>query len=122
MKASQAATILIVDTQTAFRAGLRATLATDTGLAVTGEVNDGEAALAAVLTAAPDIVLIDANLGPLSGFEVAAQIRRAASSAAIIVLSDTDTEDELFAAIKVGAAAYFSPDPPNLRLTSPFRS
>ena len=108
MKAPQAATILIVDGQTLFRAGLRATLAADPSLAVTDEADDGETALALVMAAAPDIVLIDVDLGPPGGFEIAVQIRRAASTAAIIVLSDADTEDELFQAIKVGAAAYVS--------------
>jgi DNA-binding NarL/FixJ family response regulator len=108
MIASQAATILIVDAQVLFRAGLRATLALDTRLSVTGEAEDGASALSAVMTEAPDLVLIDANLPPPGGLEVAAQVRRAASTVAIIVLSDSETDEQLFQAIKVGAAAYLS--------------
>ena len=106
MKASQPATILIVDAQVLFRAGLRAMLAGDARLSVVGEADDGESALTAVLTAAPDIVLIDANLAMRGGLEVAAQIRRVVSTAAIIVLTEHETDDELFRVIKVGAAAY----------------
>ena len=106
MKASQPATILIVDAQVLFRAGLRAMLAVDARLSVVGEADDGESALTAVMTAAPDIVLIDANLAMRGGLEVAAQIRRVVSTAAIIVLTDHETDDELFRVIKVGAAAY----------------
>lgn len=108
MKASETVTILIVDAQVLFRAGLRATLAVDSRLSVTGEADDSESALKAVMTEAPDIVLIDANLRPPGGLELAAQVRRAASTSAIIVLSDAGTDEQLFQAIKVGAAAYLS--------------
>src|ERR1035437_8528154 len=104
MTASQAATILIVDAQVLFRAGLRATLAVDSRLSVVGEADDGESALQAVIAETPDIVLIDVNLPTPGGIELAAQIRRAVSTVAIIVLTDRQTDDELFGAIKVGAA------------------
>jgi two-component system response regulator DegU len=108
MDASQPATILIVDAQVLFRAGLRVTLAVDSRLAVVGEAADGESALEAVISQTPDVVLIDATLPAPGGIEVAAQIRRAVSTAAIIVLTDSETDDELFRAIKVGAAAYLN--------------
>jgi DNA-binding NarL/FixJ family response regulator len=73
---------------------------------VIGEADDGASALTAVMTEAPDLVLIGANLPPSDGFEVAAQVRRAASTMAIVVLSDLETDEQLFRAIKVGAAAY----------------
>jgi DNA-binding NarL/FixJ family response regulator len=106
MNAFQPAAILIVDAQVLFRAGLQAKLAPDSGLSVVGEADDGESALTAVMTATPDIVLIDANLPMPGGLEVAAQIRRVVSTAAIIVLTERETDDELFRAIKVGSAAY----------------
>jgi DNA-binding NarL/FixJ family response regulator len=119
VNASQPATILIVDTQVLFRAGLRATLAVDSGLSVVGEADDSESALETVIAETPDIVLIDVNLPTPGGIELAAQIRRAVSTAAIIVLTDRPTDDELFGAIKVGAAAYVSKtiDPADLRST-----
>jgi DNA-binding NarL/FixJ family response regulator len=119
VNASQPATILIVDTQVLFRAGLRATLAGDPRFSVVGEADDGESALQAVIAETPDIVLIDVNLPTSGGIELAAQIRRAVSTAAIIVLTDRQTDDELFGAIKVGAAAYLRKtiDPADLRST-----
>jgi DNA-binding NarL/FixJ family response regulator len=108
MKASQPATILIVDAQVLFRAGLRAMLAVDARLSLIGEADGGASALKAVMSEAPDIVLIDANLPRPGGLAVAAQIRRAVSTAAIIVLTERETDDELFRAIKVGAAAYLN--------------
>src|ERR1019366_9166660 len=117
VNASQPTTILIVDGQVLFRAGLRATLAIDSRLSVVGEADDGESALQTVIAETPDIVLIDVNLPTPGGIELAAQIRRAVSTAAIIVLTDRPTDDELFGAIKVGAAAYVSKtiDPADLR-------
>jgi hypothetical protein len=55
MNASQPATILIVDGQVLFRAGLRATLAIDSGLSVVGDADDGESALKTVIAETPDI-------------------------------------------------------------------
>jgi DNA-binding NarL/FixJ family response regulator len=107
MNASQPSTILIVDAQVFFRAGLRATLAVDSRFSV-GEADDSESALQAVISETPDVVLIDVNLPTPGGIELAVQIRRAVSTAAIIVLTDRQTDDELFRAIKVGAAAYLS--------------
>jgi len=104
--ASQPATILIVDAQVLFRAGLRTMLAVDARLTVVGEAGDAVAALNAALHEAPDIVLIAVDLPPPGGFELAAQIRRAVSTAAIIMLTDRESDDEMFQAIKVGAAAY----------------
>ena len=107
MTASQPATILIVDAQVLFRAGLRATLAVDSRFSV-GEADDSESALQAVVSETPDVVLIDVNLPTPGGIELAVQIRRVVSTAAIIVLTDRETDDELYRAIKVGAAAYVS--------------
>jgi len=107
VNAFQPATILIVDGQVLFRAGLRATLAVDSRFSV-GEADDSESALQAVVSETPDVVLIDVNLPTPGGIELATQIRRAVSTAAIIVLTDRPTDDELFRAIKVGAAAYVS--------------
>lgn len=108
MDASQPAAILIADAQVLFRAGLRATLSVESGWSVIGEAADGDAALEAVISQTPDVVLIDAKLPTSGGIEMAAQIRRAVSTAAIMVLTDSETDDELFRAIKVGAAAYLN--------------
>ena len=105
MQAHHPASILIVNSEVLFRSGLRAALAHDPGLSVVGEAGDAETALGIVLAETPDIILVDANL-PSGGLELIIQIRRAVSTAAIIVLTDTASDDELFGVIKAGAAAY----------------
>jgi len=57
-----------------------------------------------------DVVLVDINLPGLNGLEVARVIKRRDPRIGIIVLSVYEDDDQLFQAIKVGAAAYSSKD------------
>jgi DNA-binding NarL/FixJ family response regulator len=73
-----AMTLLIVEDHEGFRSSARAALSED-GFDVSGDVPDGESALAAVAELHPDIVLLDVQLAGSDGFEVA---RRLASRSA----------------------------------------
>ncbi len=68
-----ATTVLIVDDHPSFRGSARAMLEAD-GFEVVGEADSGEAAVAAVQTLKPDVVLLDIQLPDRSGFEVCAQL------------------------------------------------
>ena len=57
-----------------------------------------------------DVVLVDINLPGLNGLEVARVIKRREPRIGMIVLSVYEDDDQLFQAIKVGAAAYSSKD------------
>ena len=58
----------------------------------------------------PDIILVDINLPGMNGLEVARVIKRRQPQAAIVVLSVYEDDEQLFNAIKVGAAAYSQKD------------
>lgn len=61
-------------------------------------------------TLLPDIILVDINLPGMNGLEVARVIKRRQPQAAIVVLSVYEDDEQLFNAIKVGAAAYSQKD------------
>ena len=63
-------TVLIVDDHPAFRSLARALLESE-GFAVVGEAEDGAAAIAAVESLRPAVVLLDIQLPDLDGFAVA---------------------------------------------------
>jgi DNA-binding NarL/FixJ family response regulator len=102
--------ILIVDDHPLFRRGIRGSIEPETDLAVVGEAADGVAAVQAVDQLSPDIVLLDFNLPQLSGLEVTKIIKRHHPGIAVIILTTHEDDEQLFHAIRVGAAAYATKD------------
>ena len=82
------ASVLIVDDHPSFRASARRMLEAS-GYSVVGEAADGEAAIAAAGTLAPDLILLDVQLPDLDGFEVATRIAALADAAPAIVLTSS---------------------------------
>jgi DNA-binding NarL/FixJ family response regulator len=85
-------TVLIVDDHPSFRAIAQLVLETD-GFSVVGTACDGESGVAATLSLAPDVVLLDVELPDIDGFEVAARLRRAGSAAAIVLVSSRGDDE-----------------------------
>lgn len=102
--------VLIIDDHPLFRQGIRWTLEDATDIQVIGEAENGQEALKLTERLNPDVVLVDINLPGLNGLEVARVIKRRDPRMGIIVLSVYEDDDQLFQAIKVGAAAYSSKD------------
>jgi DNA-binding NarL/FixJ family response regulator len=78
-------TVLIVDDHPSFRASARAILEAD-GFTIVGEAEDGAAALSAIGTLRPDLVLLDIQLPDMSGFDVCAEIALSNGTAPQVVL------------------------------------
>src|SRR5438309_9670980 len=79
-------TVLIVDDHPAFRSLARALLESE-GFAVVGEAEDGAAAIAAVESLHPAIVLLDIQLPDLDGFEVAERLAGRPDPPAVVLVS-----------------------------------
>lgn len=114
--ASNAIKVLIIDDHPLFRQGIRWSLEDADDIEVVGEAENGQEAIKLTERFTPDVVLVDINLPGLNGLEVARVIKRREPRIGIIVLSVYEDDDQLFQAIKVGAAAYSSKDvnPENL--------
>jgi two-component system alkaline phosphatase synthesis response regulator PhoP len=67
---------------------------------------DGEAALACIDVAGPDLVLLDISLPKLSGIDVLERLRDAANHVPVIVLSARQDEFDKVAALRLGADDY----------------
>lgn len=111
--------ILIVDEHPLYREGARAALEQTDEFTVIGGVADGMEALDIVKQNTPDVVLLDALLSTGSSVEIARQMRHISPRIGIIMLTAFENEEQLFQAIKVGAAAYYLKDitPDKLRET-----
>ena len=79
----------------------------------TREAADGEAALATVASARPDLVVLDINMPRLDGLEVCRRLRAAGDAPPILFLSSRDDEIDRVVGIELGADDYvvkpFSP-------------
>ncbi len=79
----------------------------------TCEAADGEAALATVASARPDLVVLDINMPRMDGLEVCRRLRSAGDAPPILFLSSRDEEIDRVVGIELGADDYvvkpFSP-------------
>lgn len=109
-RASGKARIVIVDGHTLFRRGVRNILELEADIEVVGEAGTGREALAVVEELTPDVVLMDLGLPSPNGIETTQRLKRELPHTGVIVLASNDDEDQLFEAIKAGAAAYVLKD------------
>ncbi|HLH74606.1 MAG TPA: response regulator transcription factor [Chloroflexota bacterium] len=102
--------VLIADDHPIFRQGIRGILETQPDIDVVGESADGSQAIALARALAPDVVLADVQMPNGDGMEVARTVKLHLPRTAVILLTAYDDEEQLFQAIKVGAAAFFMKD------------
>jgi len=102
--------IVIVDGHTLFRRGVRNILELESDMEVIGEAGNGREAIALVQELTPDVILMDVGLPAPNGIETTQRIKRELPHTGVIVLAANDDEDQLFEAIKAGAAAYVLKD------------
>jgi two-component system, NarL family, nitrate/nitrite response regulator NarL len=106
--------VLIADAQNSTRAGIR--MAVDGhGFTVCADVANAADAVTAAVRERPDVCLIDVSL-PGGGIAAAEEISTQAPTAAIVMLSGSASDEELFACVGAGALGYLSKDMDPARL------
>ena len=100
--------IFIVDNQPLYRQAIRQVLKED--MEVVGESPLTADAWIPIENLLPDIALVDVGLPLFSGFGVARQIARRCPKVAVVMISASPDDDQLFQAIKLGAVAFLSKD------------
>ncbi len=108
--ASDRIRILIVDDHALVRVGIANVLGRERDLELVGEAADARSALEAADALSPNIVLMDLSLPAPGGIETTQRIRRELPATAVIVMSQDEDEESLFASIKAGAAAFVIKD------------
>jgi DNA-binding NarL/FixJ family response regulator len=97
--------VVIADDHPVFRHGLRAVLAAD-GVDVVADVASGAEAVAAVREHTPDVVLMDLAMPGGDGLEATREIGAVAPQVAVLVLTMSEDDDALLAAMRAGARGY----------------
>jgi len=98
--------VLIVDDHEPFRSGLRALLSSVPDIEVVEEAASGEQALALLPGVQPDVVLMDLAMPGMGGIEATGRILRTHPHIRVLVLSMSDDDDSVLAAIRAGARGY----------------
>jgi two-component system nitrate/nitrite response regulator NarL len=98
--------LLVVDDHTLFRRGLIALLSLDERFKVAGEAGDIGEALRCVERAKPDLILLDNHLPGVLGVDGIAALKEAAPGTRILMLTVSENENDLAAALQAGADGY----------------
>jgi DNA-binding NarL/FixJ family response regulator len=98
--------ILIADDSAPFRRGLRALLRSVQDIEVAGEAADGDEAIMLAETLQPDVVLMDVHMPDVNGLDATRRILQTSPHIRIMVLTKSDDDESVFAALQAGARGY----------------
>lgn len=109
--------LMIVDDHTLFRRGLVGLLDEMPDFEVVGQASDGLQALVVIEQVKPDVVLLDLNMPRMDGIETLRQIRHRKLQARVLMLTISQTSEDLLDAIRAGADGYLlkNTEPDDLR-------
>ena len=98
--------ILVVDDHTLFRRGLTALLQRDPQFEIVGDAGDASEAQRRAQVLQPDLILLDNHLPGVNGVDALPALIEAAPRARILMLTVSEDEQDLAAALRGGACGY----------------
>ncbi len=98
--------LLLVDDHSLFRRGLKALLSQDERFQVAGEAGDVGEALRCLAQQRPDVILLDNHLPGVRGVDAIPALKEAAPAARVLMLTVSENENDLAAALQAGADGY----------------
>lgn len=113
--------LVVADDHPVVRAGLEGMLATQSDFRLIGSADDGESAVALVLAASPDVVLMDLRMPKCTGLEAIERLRQEGSPTRVLVLTTYDSDADIARALDAGALGYVLKDTPRAQLFDAIR-
>ncbi|MBW8011521.1 MAG: response regulator transcription factor [Chloroflexi bacterium] len=98
--------LIIADDHPLFLEGIVQSLSSQPDMSIVGQASNGEEAYEFVAKDLPDVVLLDITMPGQGGIETARKISAAYPIVQIIMLTVSEDEDDLMAALKAGARGY----------------
>lgn len=110
--------VLIADDHRLMREGTAALLAVEPRIAIVALAADGREAVERAVDTSPDVILLDLNMPKVGGIQASAVLRNRLPKAQILILTVSEQQEDLYAAVRVGAAGYLLKDMPPAALIS----
>ena len=102
--------VVLIDDHPLFRKGVRQMISQDPNFRVVGEAASGQQGLELALALNPDIVLIDINMKGMNGIDTLRRLKATDLHARYIILTVSNSEDDLIEALRAGADGYLLKD------------
>ena len=102
--------VLIADDHRLFAEALEAILVGDERIEVVGQASDGSQAVELARKLDPDVVLMDVSMPVLDGFEATRQIRAESESVRVLMLTGSNSRDDVDRSREAGASGYVTKD------------
>jgi DNA-binding NarL/FixJ family response regulator len=114
--------VLIADDHPVFRDGLRGLVERSVDLELAGEAENGAEAVSLAASARPAIVLMDLRMPEMSGIEATRRILETDPSIGVLILTMSEDDESLFAAMRAGARGYIPKDADSMELLQAIRA
>jgi DNA-binding NarL/FixJ family response regulator len=121
LKDFQTPQILLIDDHPSVRSGIKRAIE-GVGMSCCGEAASRSEAFAQIAHKTPDGVILDLNLPDGSGLDIVQWIRKHSKEMAIVILTMSDEESHLIAAMRAGASAFVKKSAPIEDVVASLRS
>jgi DNA-binding NarL/FixJ family response regulator len=102
--------VMLVDDHVFWRHGLRQIIDAEKDMSVISEASDGEEAVRRALSTHPDMILMDVMMPKMGGVEATKTIAAQLPETRIVMLTVSDSDENLFESIKAGALGFLTKD------------
>lgn len=102
--------VLIIDDHPLFRRGVSQLLELNQGFELVGEAASGQEGIDLAKQLDPDLILLDLNMKGMSGLETLSTMRDLEIDARIILITVSNSPEDLVAAIRAGSDGYILKD------------
>lgn len=103
-------TVMLVDDHPLLRKGLRQLLAFEAEFEVVAEAGSGAEALTTAPELDPDLIILDLNMQGMDGLETLKRLRDEGVTSRIVMLTVSDSNEDVIKAIGLGADGYLLKD------------
>jgi two-component system, NarL family, nitrate/nitrite response regulator NarL len=107
---SQGQRILVIDDHPLFRRGVQQLIAMEPDFDLVGEAGGGAEGVRMVRDLQPDLVLLDLNMAGMDGLQVLAEIKALDLPTRVVMLTVSNSDEDLVAALRAGADGYLLKD------------
>ncbi|HLL76956.1 MAG TPA: response regulator transcription factor [Pyrinomonadaceae bacterium] len=95
--------VYVVDDHAIMRRGVKDVLRECEGMECVGEAGERDAALAGAAETRPDVILLDLDLGNVSGIDLIPELRKASPASRVLILTGLSSEAVHLKAFRAGA-------------------